>query len=295
METKIVNFQGDELLVVRNADGRIYVPMRRVCDYLGLSWQPQWVKLKDPFWADSVTMIVTNNLRQGPQEEVGLNIEFLPMFIAQIQVSRVKPEVQDKLFRYKTEARKVLADAFLRGGQGSNKYADHPMMKLTADFLRHEEEIRELQMSNLRMELSLKTVEKTVQSVDQTIDNLITHRSGHDPVPEGTITLPMIRKRYFFGISHPNISTFLNLMKHPLIPYTYNLREGSEINSFCYQETGLAEMFTKLLTDSVFVKSTSQRYYIRHPLIKDPITLKKAELPPHVASFFNELMTQLDA
>ena len=33
-----VDFYGDTLVAVQTADEEIYVPVRPVCDYLGLSW-----------------------------------------------------------------------------------------------------------------------------------------------------------------------------------------------------------------------------------------------------------------
>ncbi len=57
-------------------------------------------------------MIHTESLK-GERETFCIRQDLLPLWFATINVSRVKPELQDKLYLYQKEAGKVLAEHFL--------------------------------------------------------------------------------------------------------------------------------------------------------------------------------------
>ena len=46
VEEKTIVFYTDELTAVKLETGEIYVPVRRLCDNLGLTWPPQWQRIQ---------------------------------------------------------------------------------------------------------------------------------------------------------------------------------------------------------------------------------------------------------
>jgi hypothetical protein len=46
IEEKVVEFYEDELVAVRVEDGTIFVPVRRLCENLGVAWTPQWQRIQ---------------------------------------------------------------------------------------------------------------------------------------------------------------------------------------------------------------------------------------------------------
>lgn len=110
-----VPFHGDELDAVRDERGA-WVSIRRVCEVLGVSHEPQFAKLKRKAWA-TMTMIVTV-AEDGKNREIAcVHLDSLPMWLATIEPSKVKPAVRDKLADYQRECAKVLRDYFF-GAQG---------------------------------------------------------------------------------------------------------------------------------------------------------------------------------
>ena len=101
-----------DLLDVANHDHNLYVSIKRVCEHLGVAYQSQHAKLRAESWA-CVTMIVMHDTTGRSQETACVNIKHLPMWLATLQVKRVKPEIREKLQWYKEQARDVLAKAFL--------------------------------------------------------------------------------------------------------------------------------------------------------------------------------------
>lgn len=103
-------FHGDDLDVVPGA-GEAYVGIRRVCEALGVNFAGQLVKLReDP--AVGVEMISTPT-EGGAQTTACINLRSLPLWLATIHPSKVKPEAREKLIAYRREAADVLADHFL--------------------------------------------------------------------------------------------------------------------------------------------------------------------------------------
>lgn len=295
-EIRTVNFYGDEVMVMRHEDGRIFVPMRRVCEAIGLSWGAQYTKLQSEEWREGVSQIETANTSNHLTGEICLNIEFLPMYLAQIRLGKVREDIRPKLLRYKSEARRALADAFLRGNTtapSSDKFQDHPMMMmmkhqqaLTINYLEQQEQINQLENKNRQLENKNIELSGKVEVVDQTIDNLITHRKGGDPVPAGTLTLPNIKTKYFFGVSQAIVSEWLDEMKHPKVPYTYVVR-AFEQHSFCYQENGLADLYLKLITSSTFRNPAPTRYMFTNPYIKNAFAFQRDQLPSWVVDMIH--------
>jgi hypothetical protein len=58
IEQKTVEFYGDEIIAVRAKDGRVYVPVRPICDLLGVSWSSQQNRIN----RDEVLSTVATNI-----------------------------------------------------------------------------------------------------------------------------------------------------------------------------------------------------------------------------------------
>jgi hypothetical protein len=119
-EEKTIIFYDDELTAVRLENGEVYVPVRRLCDNLGVDWSAQRQRLsRDEVLKDALKGVVittTPSLADsrggGPQEVLCLPLDLIPGWLFGIQPSRVKDEIRPKLTRYRRECFRVLWDAF---------------------------------------------------------------------------------------------------------------------------------------------------------------------------------------
>lgn len=119
IEQKQVMFYEDEVTAVRMADGSVYVPIRPLCDYLGLDWSGQLQRLhRDPVLSEALSGVVItptpleDNKFANPQEMMCLPLDYLNGWLFGVNANRVKPEVREQVIRYQRECYKVLADAF---------------------------------------------------------------------------------------------------------------------------------------------------------------------------------------
>lgn len=116
VEVRTVDFYGDQIAgaLVRSDDAeQIYVPVRPICEYLGLSWGSQRNRIiRDEVLAESVRGVFITNTPGGTQEMLCLPLDLLPGFLFGITAARVKPDLQEKITRYRRECFRVLWEAF---------------------------------------------------------------------------------------------------------------------------------------------------------------------------------------
>lgn len=105
-----VTFYDDVLDAYRDGED-VWVSVRRVSEAIGVSVQGQHERLKTVEWA-----VIKQCLMTGPDgknyEVSAISLDSLPMWLANIHASKVKPEVRPKLVRYQKECAKVLRDHF---------------------------------------------------------------------------------------------------------------------------------------------------------------------------------------
>ena len=119
IEQKQVMFYEDEVTAVRMADGSVYVPIRPLCDYLGLDWSGQLQRLRrDPVLSEALSGVVItptpleDNKFANPQEMMCLPLDYLNGWLFGVNANRVKSEIKEQVIRYQRDCYKVLADAF---------------------------------------------------------------------------------------------------------------------------------------------------------------------------------------
>jgi len=120
IDERHIDFYGDDVTAVllpshTGAAPQIYVPIKPICDYLGLSWPGQSERIRrDPVLSDAMQLIrVTRiNSRRGNPEALALPLDMLPGWLFGINAARVREELREKIIRYQRECFRVLWDAF---------------------------------------------------------------------------------------------------------------------------------------------------------------------------------------
>jgi hypothetical protein len=112
LRQQTVEFYGDHLLAAEGPDATVWVPIRPICEALGLDWPSQYQRLKrDPVLRarQGVVVITTPG---GEQPTLALPLKLLPGWLFGIQASRVKPELREKILRYQEDCYEALWNAF---------------------------------------------------------------------------------------------------------------------------------------------------------------------------------------
>ena len=110
---RVIDFYGDAIHAAQTADETVYIPLRPICEHLGLTWPGQWERVKkDAVLAEAVRSVRVTLTERGARSVLCLPLDLLPGWLFGIQATRVKPELQDKITRYRRECFRVLWQAF---------------------------------------------------------------------------------------------------------------------------------------------------------------------------------------
>jgi len=123
IEQKTVVFYDDEITaVVAEANGEriIYVPLRPICDYLGLDWSAQTRRINRDQILTEVAMSVAvtatdidpNSKRPRTSEMLAIPLDYLNGWLFGVNASRVSEEIREKVLAYQRDCYRVLAQHF---------------------------------------------------------------------------------------------------------------------------------------------------------------------------------------
>ena len=139
IEKRQVVFYEDMITAVLvEVDNRqeIYVPVRQICDYLGLAFAGQRSRInRDAVLSEAIRIIhiATDSVKGGNPNVLCLPLKYLPGWLFGITVSRVKPEFQDKILRYQRESYDVLWEAFQEGRLTTDPSFDDLLKQASSD------------------------------------------------------------------------------------------------------------------------------------------------------------------
>jgi hypothetical protein len=184
-------------VLVVDSEGRqeIYVPIRPVCDYLGIDWSAQYRRIgRETILAESVQGVAITTTPSadgrggGRQEMLCLPLKFLPGWLFGISASRVKPELQEKILRYQRESYDVLWEAFQEGrlttepGFGDLLTADSP----AAQAYKMASAIMQMARQQLMLEAELETHASKLSDHETRLETLeiAIGDPGHHITPE---------------------------------------------------------------------------------------------------------------
>ena len=113
-----IAFYDDEILALRLPNGEIYIPLRPICDAIGLNWAGQRQRIqRDPVLSKMATIIQVSRegTRGGNPNMLCLPLDYINGWLFGINADRVRPELRDRVIRYQTDCYKALAEAFQEG------------------------------------------------------------------------------------------------------------------------------------------------------------------------------------
>lgn len=113
MEERAVDFHGDRVTAAFVSAGEIYVPIRPIAEALGLAWGSQNNRIqRDEVLARRVRKVVMHGADGKAREMVCLPLDLLAGWLFGVTTSKVRPELREKLTRYREECFRVLWEAF---------------------------------------------------------------------------------------------------------------------------------------------------------------------------------------
>lgn len=162
IEEKSIDFYGDTvfaILVEKDGEKEVYVPIKPISDALGLDWSGQYQRIqRDAELSEVCELIgvttIKSERRRGRPEYLSVPLEFLAGWLFGVSTNRVKPELREKVRRYKLECYRVLHAHF----QGES------LVKRTEGSTLAQ--VRGLALAIAQMAEQQMAMEETVEKVD---------------------------------------------------------------------------------------------------------------------------------
>lgn len=125
LQVSQIDFYGDVLQVVLveiNGERLVLVPLRQFCQHLGVDWPSQYQRVqRDEVLAkEMMSVVITTTLipvrgQRQSYPALCLPLDLLPGWLFTISPTRVKPELRERIQRYRGQCYRVLWKAFLQG------------------------------------------------------------------------------------------------------------------------------------------------------------------------------------
>ncbi len=106
LNQSIIPFHDDEILLFER-DGEPFVPVKPICERLGLDWGSQWAKLRARPERYGIVILRTPSAG-GEQETTCLPLRKLPAWLYSIHPNKVRPDLKETVERYQAECDDVL-------------------------------------------------------------------------------------------------------------------------------------------------------------------------------------------
>lgn len=142
LEIKKLDFYGDQLIAIKNQEGKIYTGVSNICKGLGLNKSQkdtQVQNIQNDLVLNKGCLKFQAGVIDVNNEVLGIELDFLPLWLAKISITpRMKeqqPELTNKLVNYQLKAKDVLAKAFIK-----NKLSAMDQLRLQYEVLEQHEE-----------------------------------------------------------------------------------------------------------------------------------------------------------
>lgn len=178
-----IGFHGDEIWAVKDESGKGWAVVKRMCEMLGILPHGQVEKLGSMPWATTQNICVV--AEDGKIREMAcISIDSVPMWLATIHASKVRPEVREMLVKLQCEARDVLVAHFLRKDDRSDGLIPLDVIQAQLDHLKAiDRRQRELEAKQSRVEEKVAAIEAHNGHTDDFFTVLAWSRLIGKPLP----------------------------------------------------------------------------------------------------------------
>lgn len=166
-EQKSIDFYGESLIALRDLEGLIWVPLRRLCEAIGINLQGQLDRVeRDPVLREEMRS-VSVTLTDGRAFDMScLPLKYVRAWLFGVNASRVRPAVRDKLIQYQREVIEIIDRHFTRPAPAGGM--DERVMEAMRDNALQQAKLWETMIAEQRR---LRAVEELVQVVDERVSD----------------------------------------------------------------------------------------------------------------------------
>ena len=109
MEKQLIRRINGVEIFAETKDGDVFVPIRPICQALGIDYKTQYDKIQeDEFYTSTVGIIPTVGADGKERDMFCLPLMYAMLWLGSINPSKVKPEAKEAVMKYKLECAKAI-------------------------------------------------------------------------------------------------------------------------------------------------------------------------------------------
>lgn len=113
---RLGSVHGIEIAAVKNENGQLYVPVKPICEALGVDFSSQYVKIKeDEIFSSTVVLSTTVGADGKSREMICLPVKHIFGWLYSISPKNVNQDAKQKILSYREEVNDILTAYFLGG------------------------------------------------------------------------------------------------------------------------------------------------------------------------------------
>lgn len=113
---RLGSVHGIEIAAVKNESGQLYVPIKPICEAIGIHFEPQYTKIKEvEIFSSTVTLSVMVGADGRSREMVCLPVKHVCGWLYTISPKNVNQDARQKILSYREEVNDILTSYFLGG------------------------------------------------------------------------------------------------------------------------------------------------------------------------------------
>jgi hypothetical protein len=152
-----ISFHNDAIFIVEH-NGEPYVPVRPLCENMGLDWKTQYRKLMEKKERFSVVMMTTQLPGdQQRREVVCIHLKKVAAWLNSIEPNKVAPHLKDKVETYQIECDEVLWNYWTKGVGLPDRDLANKLVVGTSEYIKLQAELIAFQQEKIaKLELKSK-------------------------------------------------------------------------------------------------------------------------------------------
>lgn len=163
VEQRTVEFYNTELVALRDHQGTIWVPLRRLCEAIGVASNNQIKKIQgDPVMSDHLVSLPILVPDGRTLEMECLSLKYVRAWLFGINANRVKADIRERLLAYQREVIEVIDRAFSPTHPESG--LDETMIRAMRDNALQQAQLWEMVLSERQR---LRRTEQAVEELDE--------------------------------------------------------------------------------------------------------------------------------
>ena len=145
-EVEVINYNGQAVEIIKDENGNTWIPLKRICENIGLSYSRQNKKVKNDKRFRHSLMVIPS--KGGEQNTLCLDYNHLGGWLYTINPNKIQETIKPNLISYQKEITGVINDYLTQGFVINSRISPEQFKKLNEIIRQRNEALEQLAQAN---------------------------------------------------------------------------------------------------------------------------------------------------